>query len=142
MIFPATGRCSWFGGPNDQGVGANEGLALVERADLQEWWFSRCFALQPGFGLARGLNPNAYYCAMVWDYSQYPREVIRRSIVRVSANGKSVLAQPVDFGPGDGSIVDGQQTENTGRLIDLSPGILAELGLQTDDEVTVDLIPG
>jgi len=45
----------------------------------------------------------------------------------VRANGKEFLAWPADWGP----------NENTGRVADLSPGLMEALGLNTDDEVEV-----
>jgi hypothetical protein len=56
------------------------------------------------------------------------------------ANGLHVFARPVDFGPGDGSIIDGQGTADTGRLADLSPGAATALGLQTDEVVRCEMV--
>ncbi len=46
-----------------------------------------------------------------------------------------MFARPVDFGPGDGSVIDGVKTPDTRRVADLSPGAATALGLQTDDLV-------
>ncbi len=132
-----------FGGPDDLGVSPKEGLALIEPGDLASWWFGRLFLrMQPPgtTGLGRRLNPNTFYLACRWDYARTPRNVLRHSICRVSVfGGSAFFAQPVDFGPGDGSRIDGNQTQNTGRVADLSPALAAALGLQTDDNVTVEL---
>ncbi len=144
MISLSTGRMSVFGGPADEGVGPHEGLALVGPTDLALWWFSCLFlAQQPAgtTGLARRLNPRAYYIAMRWDYARFPKEALRNGLVRLSvphATDRHVFAHPVDFGPADGSIIDGQTTRDTGRLADLSPGAATALGLQTDDSVTCE----
>ncbi len=147
MSFPMTGTCSTFGGPDDTGVGATEGLSCIDVSDLGSWWFRRIF-LSPGsynnaLGLARNLDPNAFYCAMRWNYGSFngvagevgvglTRAQIRASLIRLSANGKVVFLQPADWGP----------NPDTGRIIDCSPAGLAALNCQTDDTVTADLIPG
>lgn len=140
-----TGKCSSFGGPKDTGVGQWEPLSAVSTSDLSEYWFNRLFLPQAQWdhkaGLARNLNPNALYCAMRWSYGAFEgkygeilcgftREQIRRSLFKVSANGKSVYVQAADWGP----------NPDTDRLIDLSPGALAYLGMKTDYTVTVELV--
>ena len=145
LVFLGTGKMSVFGGPADEGVGPHEGLALVGPTDLALWWFSCLFLPEqpPGTtGLARRLNPRAYYLAMRWDYALYPKQVLRNTVVKLSnpANALHVFARPVDFGPGDGSVIDGQPTPDTGRIADLSPGAATALGLQTDNVVTCELV--
>jgi len=145
IIFLGTGKMSVFGGPADEGVGPHEDLALVGPSDLGIWWFSNLFlpASPPGTtGLARRLNPRAFYLAMRWDYARFSKEVLRNTVVRLSnpANGLHVFARPVDFGPGDGTVIDGEPTPDTGRMADLSPGAATALGLQTDDVVTCELV--
>jgi len=149
-MITLTGKCSCFGGPTDSGVGTSEGLALVSQADLSNYWFDRLFEPAPLwhklFGLARNLNPNALYCAMRWDQvfgesMETAEKLARGAMIRVFFCGKSVWVQGVDYGPGDGSVIDGVKTENTGRLIDLSPGAAAALGVATDGVVTVEVYP-
>lgn len=139
------GKCSSFGGPDDKGVGENEGLALIEPIDLSVWWFGRLFGENKGTGLARQLNPNSFYLAMRFAYGKNPgtgkqgeilpgwsRAAIRAALFRVSSvnGGGSCYVQAADWGP----------DERTNRLVDLSPGILKMLKLKTDDEVMVDLV--
>jgi hypothetical protein len=145
LIFLGSGKMSTFGGPADNGVGPHEGLALVTSADLAAWWWSCLFLPQSPAGttgLARRLNPEAFYLAMRWDYTAHSRELLRNTVVRLTnpANGRQVLARPVDFGPGDGSVIDGQPTRDTGRIADLSPGTAAALGLRTNDQVRCELV--
>jgi hypothetical protein len=145
ITFLGSGKMSVFGGPADEGVGPHEGLALVGPTDLGIWWFSSLFLPQPPpgtTGLARRLNPRAYYLAMRWDYSRYPKELLRNTMVKLTnpANGLHVFARPVDFGPGNGSVIDGQPTQDTGRIADLSPGVATALGLQTNGVVTCELV--
>lgn len=145
IISLGTGKMSTFGGPTDEGVGPHEGLALVGPSDLGIWWFSCLFlAQQPEgtTGLARRLNPRAFYLAMRWDYAQFSRDLLRHTVVKLTnpVNGLQVLARPVDFGPGDGSVIDGQPTRDTGRFADLSPGAALALGLRTDEVVTCELL--
>ena len=139
------GKMSVFGGPADDGVGPHEGLALVGPTDLALWWFSSLFlpVQPPGTsGLARRLNPRAFYLAMRWDYALYSKPFLRNTVVKLTnpANGLHVFARPVDYGPGDGSLIDGQPTPDTGRIADLSPGAATALGLQTDDLVRCELV--
>jgi hypothetical protein len=121
-----TGKMSHFGGPEDMGVAAWEGLALVSDSNLAsvaEYFLPT----QPAgtTGLARRLNPNTHYIACRWDYLKTPRSFLLGTLVTVKnpANGKSLTAKPVDWGPND----------STGRVADLSPSLERELGLNTDD---------
>jgi hypothetical protein len=112
---------------------------------LSQWWFSSLFLpRQPAetSGLARRLNPEAFYLAMRWDYQRYPKEILRTAFVKLSnpLNGSFLFARPVDFGPGDGSVIDGRSTPDTGRIADLSFGAARALGLVTDDLVKCELV--
>ena len=84
-----------------------------------------------GPALARRLDPQAPYIACRWDYDQTPKDYLRDILVRVTnpANGRSVQCSPVDWGPHE---------EKTGRAADVSPGVMEELGLVTDDIVIVE----
>lgn len=143
------GTISTFGGPNDHGVAPDEGLALIERRDLDHWWFARLFLPNNPSGttgLARRLNPAAFYIAMRFDYSAmgkaytserlHPaiagREVARHAIYRLTnpRNSHSLFAQAADWGP----------NKRTHRVCDMSPGCATELALKTDDEVVVEVI--
>jgi hypothetical protein len=127
-----TGKMSTFGGPGDTGVSPSEGLALVEPEDLSNWWFRYLFlrTQPPGTtGLARRLDPDAFYLAMRWNYDTHPRSFLRQVLCKVEANGKTILCRPVDWGP----------NENTHRIADLSPGAASYLGLQTDNLVTIEV---
>jgi N-acetylmuramoyl-L-alanine amidase len=124
-----TGKCSWFGGPNDMGVSPSEGLAFIfDVSDAPDLFLP---TQPPGTtGLARRLDPAEYYVACRWDYDQYPKPSLLQHVARVTATktGMSLLAAPADWGP----------NENTGRVADLSPGLMEALGITTDDEVTVE----
>jgi hypothetical protein len=134
--MPATpitkvGKMSTFGGPNDTGVAPDEGLALFTVDDVAANPGLFLPGQPPNTGLARQLDPTAKYLACRWDYSATPKEFLRKIKVKVSANGRSEDAQPVDFGP----------SVSTGRVADLSPGLATALGLRTDDTCTVDIAP-
>ena len=123
-----SGPCSWFGGPDDTGVAPDEGLAfLYDYEDAPQLFLPE----QPPqtTGLARRLNPDAYYVACRWDYSVTPKDMLADQSIqaRVTAKGRSQLAQPADWGP----------HEDTGRAADISPGLMDYLGIDTDDDVTV-----
>jgi hypothetical protein len=120
-----TGKMSVFGGPNDTGMAADEGLALFEHEDIPAFKDLFLDGQPPQTtGLGRRLNPEAYYLACRWDYGETPRAFLRTIKARVSnpRTGKAAVAQPVDWGP----------NQNTGRVADLSPGLAAFLGLETN----------
>ena len=133
-IFQVTGKMSTFGGPDDHGMSPSEGLALFEPVDLTDPRYSYLFlpAPPPGTsGLGRRLDPTKFYLACRWVYSQTPRDLLRNSLAAVvnPQNGRSVSARPVDWGP----------NPDTNRVADLSPGVAARLGLNTDDFVSVTI---
>jgi hypothetical protein len=132
MILPNKiyrGRISQFGGPEDFGVSAGEGLAIYHAYSQAPDFFLK--EQPPGTtGLARRLNVNRNYCAMRWSYRETNLSVLRKSYVMIEFNGKSVAAKAVDWGP----------NERTGRIIDVSPAIMKFLGCQTDDIVEACLI--
>jgi len=145
ILFLGTGKMSVFGGPADEGVGPHDGLALIEPSDLGIWWYSCLFLPESPAGttgLARRLNPRAFYLAMRWDYARWPKLLLRNAVVKLTnpVNALHVFARPVDFGPGDGTIIDGQPTPDTGRIADLSPGAATALCLRTDDTVQCELV--
>ena len=80
-------------------------------------------------GSARRLNPYVHYVACRWNYNVTSRDMLldKVALVRAPATGIALTAFPADWGP----------HENTGRVADLSPGLLADLGIETDDEVEV-----
>ena len=122
------GKCSWFGGPNDKGVSADEGLAFIYEVEQAPHLF---LASQPSgtTGLARRLDPHAYYIACRWNYDETPKPSLLEGIalVRAPKTGRALTAYPADWGP----------HVDTGRVADLSPGLMEALGIQTDDEVEV-----
>lgn len=127
-VMEATGKVSWFGGPEDTGVSPSEGLAFIhEIDDAPELFLS--YQPEGTTGLARRLDPCERYIAMRWDYDIYPKDELRSGghKAKVTANGKSFLARPADWGP----------HESTGRICDISKGLMDELGVQTDDMVEV-----
>src|SRR5436190_4164497 len=134
ILFRVEGKMSTFGGPHDLGMAANEDLALFTKADLQNPKYAYLFlpASPSGTsGLGRRLNPDQYYFACRWNYAETPREFLRRALARVEnpANGRAADARPVDWGP----------HPSTGRVADLSPGLAAALGLNTDDIVRITI---
>lgn len=134
VAFQVTGKMSTFGGPDDHGMGVNEGLALFGLPDLHDPRYADLFlpAPPPGTtGLGRRLNPARYYLACRWDYGQTPQAFLRNAVALLvnPQNGRSVSARPVDWGP----------SPDTHRVADLSPGAAAALGLNTDDFVSVTI---
>jgi hypothetical protein len=123
------GKCSWFGGPDDEGVAPDEGLAFIYNVETKPEVF---LATQPPktTGLARRLNPEVYYVACRWDYDVTSKEMLagtQMAVVSAPATGRVFRAHPTDWGPhGD-----------TGRIADLSPGLLEALGISTDSNVEV-----
>ncbi len=128
VLFTAKGKASYFGGPNDEGVSASEGLAFISSMEQIPQLF---LPFQPSgtTGLARRLNPHVHYVACRWDYSKTPKPSLLESVATVYApkTGITLTAFPADWGP----------HEDTGRIADLSPGLMMDLGIETDDEVEV-----
>ncbi len=123
---------STFGGPGDSGVKADEGLALMTALDIPSAKFGYLFELERPVGTtgtARRLDAKQYYIAMRWDYAKTSKDWLRSHKVALSANGITIEAQPVDWGPAD----------FTGRIADLSPGAAKDLRLKTNDVVTVKI---
>jgi N-acetylmuramoyl-L-alanine amidase len=123
------GKVSWFGGPDDTGVTPSEGLAFIYKYEQKPEIFLP--TQPPGTtGLARRLDPDTHYLALRWDYSQFPKTRLagpELALVRATATGLYLTAHPADWGP----------HVNTQRAADISPGMMAELGINTDDEVEV-----
>jgi hypothetical protein len=111
------------------GVSASEGLAFIyEIEDKPQIFLDE----QPEgtTGLARRLDPETHYIAMRWDYDDYPKDQLAGSamaLVRSPRTGKEFRAHPADWGP----------HTDTGRVADISPGLMKALGIETDDEVEV-----
>lgn len=126
------GKCSWFGGPDDEGVSPSEGLAFIFDVSQAPGLFLD--EQPPGTtGLARRLDPSEFYIAMRWDYDEISKEDLLRTIclVRAPDAGISFWARPSDWGP----------HSDTDRIADISPGLMEALGIQTDDEVEIVVIP-
>lgn len=142
MIKPGVtykGKVSSFGGPLDSGVKHDEGLALYNKyeecPEIFLWDLPDLLKTDPGYpgdaeGLARRLNPNLHYCACRWDYKITPKRVLIDSIVVIYGVSKNIMARPVDWGP----------HVDTGRIIDVSPGVMDDLNIKTDDEVEFILL--
>lgn len=135
-LFHAEGKMSTFGGPHDHGMTPSEGLALFEKSDLSNPQYADLFlpASPPGTsGLGRRLNPAKYYLACRWIYDETPKPFLKRTLALVEnpQNGRTAHARPVDWGP----------NTSTGRIADLSPGLAAVLGLNTDDDAVVTVFP-
>lgn len=129
MSFTIEGRCSEFGGPLDGGVEPGEGLALLSSVrQLPEVFLSD----QPAgtTGLARRLDPSKLYIACRWDYHRTPVSSLLRITCEVCAERTGITiggVHPVDWGP----------NARTGRIADLSPGLMKALGIDTGDIITV-----
>jgi N-acetylmuramoyl-L-alanine amidase len=124
-----TGKVSWFGGPNDTGVSPSEGLAFIYKVETKPEIFLP--KQPPGTtGLARRLDPDKFFLALRWDYSQFPKTRLagkELALVRAPKTGIELNAAPADWGP----------HTSTGRTADLSLGLLNALRISTDDEVEV-----
>jgi len=128
-VLNVRGKCSWFGGPNDTGVTPSEGLAFIYDVKTKPSIF---LPTQPAgtTGLARRLDPDKHYLALRWDYAQFPKTRLagpELAHIYAPSTGRGFTAAPADWGP----------HVNTGRVADLSPGLMRELGIATDDEVEV-----
>lgn len=124
------GTCSHFGGPDDMGVSESEGLAFIHELNEENQFLFLPIQPPGTTGLARRLNPRVHYCAMRWDYDVHPKETLLQKtvLVRNPRTGFALTCTPADWGPHE---------EKTGRIIDLSPSMMVDLGLETDDVVEV-----
>jgi hypothetical protein len=123
-----TGTVSWFGGPDDDGVAPDEPLAFIyDVSDAPHLFLDE----QPEgtSGLARRLDPAKPYIACRWDYDETPREMLlsEMALVYAPSTDTALMAYPADWGP----------HEDTGRIADISPGLMGMLGIETDDVVEV-----
>jgi N-acetylmuramoyl-L-alanine amidase len=129
-VLRVKGKVSWFGGPDDTGVAPDEGLAFLHKVDDKPDIFLD--EQPPGTtGLARRLDPDEHYIALRWNYEQFSKEFLRGDVfakVRAPKTGREFWAAPADWGP----------HTSTGRVADLSPSLMARLGIETDDEVEVE----
>jgi hypothetical protein len=127
-LLQLQGKCSWFGGPDDAGVKSSEGLAFIQSIEDAPYLF---LPEQPPntTGLARRLNPDAHFIACRWDYAVTPSELLLKETVLIRAvrTGIVMRAFPADWGP----------HVDTGRIADISMGLMNALDIETDDEVTV-----
>jgi N-acetylmuramoyl-L-alanine amidase len=126
-LLVLSGKCSQFGGPADQGVSEDEGLAFIYNVEDAPQLF---LPYQPEgtTGLARRLNPFIHYVACRWDYSLTTTDMLLREMVLVRREGGPELtAFAADWGP----------HPDTDRVADLSPGLMEDLGLKTDDQVEI-----
>ena len=78
-------------------------------------------------GLARRLNPAVPYVACRWDYETTPKDMLMQGLALIRAGGVDFKSFIGDWGP----------HEDTGRVADLSPVLMDNLKLKTDDEVEV-----
>jgi hypothetical protein len=122
------GSVSWFGGPNDTGVSSSETGAITG-----ERLRSLNNPLNPSDATLAGNAEDYYYVAMRWDYSLRGKSawVGARLLVVNPDTGAAVVVRPVDWGP----------NIRTGRILDLSPQALEDLGLSTDEDALVAFVP-
>ena len=121
-----SGKCSWFGGPQDTGMSETEPLAFIYEVETAPYLF--LYGSEEALG--RNLNPAIPYIACRWTYEdEQTVENLLRYVASVynPRTGKAFFAAPADWGPG----------EQTGRVADLSPGLMGLLELETDDIVEV-----
>jgi N-acetylmuramoyl-L-alanine amidase len=131
VLFSTVGTCSWFGGPEDDGVSPSEGLAFIfDIMDAPHLFLP--YQPEDTSGLARRLNPYVHFIACRWDYDVTSKEMLRESgqvaLVRVRGTNRALTAIPADWGPHE---------EQTGRAADLSKSLMDDLGITTDDVVEV-----
>lgn len=118
------GKISWFGGPQDFGVGPNETCAISGEVARR---------LNSPMNASRetidSRPDDFYYAAMRFDYAPNGRAfwADARLLVVNPDTQVAVVVRPADWGP----------NTSTRRIIDLSPQTLEDLGLDTNDEVLV-----
>jgi hypothetical protein len=123
------GKVSHFGGPNDTSLGSTETGAITG-----ERLRSLNTPLNPSGNDLRSRPEDFYYVAMRFDYTQRGKSAWRdvKLLVVNPANGKRVVVRPVDWGP----------NIRTGRILDVSPQAISDLGATTDDDLLVSFAHG
>jgi len=126
------GRCSEFGGIHDEGMKNDTGLAFYEphEANLRPDIFLPAPADNPSQETWKRLRPDFPYIALNLPH-YYERSDAQKTPFKIT-NPKTkqwVIAFVVDRGPGA-----------KGRVVDLSPCIMARLRIETDDIVQVDFL--
>jgi hypothetical protein len=123
-----SGTISWFGGPEDTGIGPTDTGAITG-----EIVRSLNDPVDPDAATLAARPEDYYWAAMRWNYSPNGRTwwADARIVVANPSTGVKIVVRPVDWGP----------NTSTGRIIDLSPQSLADLGLVTDDTVYVAFAP-
>lgn len=104
----ASGRISYF----QYGDGSAGGRAAIT---------GRCLS---------NYDPDDLYCAFRFNYEIYPRRLLLESTITIIAeesNRSASNIRPIDWGP----------ARWTGRIIDVSPGVMDALDATTDDRVEV-----
>jgi hypothetical protein len=150
--FQITGKCSTFGGPRDEGVGPDEDLAMYDEPKITGAPPGLFLPQQPAntTGTARRLNPAAFYCAMRWAYSDASKSALKPGLgvcLPVTTSRQWLKTNPVLISnPKRPEIpavkvfgVDWGPNSDTGRIVDLSPGVAAALQVETDGMVTVTI---
>jgi len=144
VVWETSGPCSTFGGPWDSQDAGNkirdvshEGLALWSPADAETLVdLGVLIEHSPAsVGLARRLDPDAWYVACRWpgwepESRPQSRRRVRECRARVTGRFGTVWATPVDWGP----------HALTGRAVDMSPGLASAIGARTGDSVRLRLI--
>lgn len=123
-----SGRVSWFGGPSDTGVGPSETVAISGEVAR-----SLNSPLHPDAATLAAHPERYYYCAMRFAYSPNGTSWWRnaRIVVTNPRTGVQVVVRPADWGP----------NTSTGRVIDLSPQAILDLGMSTDDTAIIAFAP-
>ncbi|MBO6933999.1 MAG: N-acetylmuramoyl-L-alanine amidase [Deltaproteobacteria bacterium] len=118
------GKISWFGSPDDRsiptsGTGAITGERVRYLND----------PVDPSAETLAARPADYYWIAMRWNYEPRGREFWRnaRFVLTNPATGASVVARAVDWGP----------HTRTRRVVDVSPQVMSDLGLVTDQDVLV-----
>ncbi len=119
-----SGRVSWFGGPTDTGVGPTETVAISGEVAR-----SLNSPLHPDAATLAAHPERYYYIAMRFSYSPQSTSWWRtaRLVIANPRTGVQVVVRPADWGP----------NTSTGRVMDLSPQTIADLGLATDDTAVI-----
>lgn len=142
MLSAQLGKCSEFGGPDDETMAGDSGMAFYEPAEADrrpdiflpedKGWLEEHPAWVAKYPNQRQptwsrLKTEFFYLAMRFDNAP-PRVVLQNTPFKIRnlKTGHWCSAFAVDRGPGVET-----------RLIDLSPGVMDFLSLETDDNVEV-----
>lgn len=119
VLPAASGKISSFGGPGGGAYGSMELTGEPGVSPVDPWYVAMRWPYKNALNQAVGTSAETAAARAWWKN--------RKILIVNQTTGKAVVGRAADWGP----------SQWTGRVIDVSPTILAALGAKTDDTVSV-----